>query len=473
MEQKQAIPDERIVKRLEALRREITYHNHRYYILDQPVISDSAYDSLLRELEALEAQYPELITLDSPTQRVGATPLEKFSKVDHLLPMLSLSNTYASQEIIDFDERLKRALAMDGELTYIVEPKLDGLAVELVYEQGIFVRGSTRGNGFTGEDISQNLKTIASLPLCFLSRDAAPARIDIRGEVVMPLDEFEKLNQERAREGHPLFANPRNAAAGSLRQLDARITAGRRLDLFCYGAGYHQGISFATQQEVLNQLASWGCKVTSQRYQVTGSQAVIECCQVIEALRNQLPYEIDGTVIKVDSLLLQQQLGEKSRSPRWAIAYKFKARQETTHVVDITIQVGRTGALTPVAIMEPVRIGGVEVSRATLHNFTDLLHKDIRIGDRVIIERAGDVIPEIVAALPAARNGCERPVPLPEACPVCGAHVMREPDGIILRCTAGLSCPAQLKGTISHFAGKRAMDIDLSLIHISEPTRPY
>ncbi len=454
------IPAE-IIQRCSQLRKDLHYHNYRYYVLDQPVISDSAYDAMLQELEDLEKKYPELITADSPTQRVGAAPLDKFRRIDHRLPMFSLSNTYNTQEIIDFEQRLQKLLGDKQKITYVVEPKLDGLAVELVYEQGIFVHGSTRGDGLTGEDITHNLKTIGSLPLCFLPQSTPfPDRIDIRGEVVMPLRELEKLNRSRAREGLPLFANPRNAAAGSLRQLDPRIAARRHLDLFCYAAGFQEGIAFDNQWGLLSQLEKWGFKVTTNRYLANSSKEIIEHCREIETLRNQLPYEIDGAVIKVNSLALQRQLGEKSRSPRWAIAYKFKAQEETTKLTDIIVQVGRTGALTPVAIMEPVRVGGVEISRATLHNFDDLQNKDIRIGDQVIVKRAGDVIPEIISPITALRDGSERPFPPPTHCPICGAHVIREPEGVIYRCTAGLACPAQLTGSIFHFGSKRAMDID-------------
>ena len=454
-------PPRNIIQKIASLRDKLHEHNYRYYVLDQPVISDAAYDAMLKELERLEKQYPELVTPDSPTQRVGTAPLDSFNRIEHRVPMFSLSNTYDTREIIDFEQRMQKLIGDEQKITYVVEPKLDGLAVELVYERGIFVRGSTRGDGFAGEDITLNLKTIGSLPLRFRPRsESAPERVDIRGEVVMPRQELEALNRRRAEEGLPLFANPRNAAAGSLRQLDPRITARRRLDLFCYAVGYHEGVTFTSQWQLLSQLESWGFKVTENRYLADSGEEIIARCQQIENLRNQLPYDIDGTVIKVNSLALQQQLGEKSRSPRWAIAYKFKAQEETTKILDIIVQVGRTGALTPVAIMEPVRVGGVEISRATLHNFDDLHHKDIRIGDHVVVKRAGDVIPEVIAPITALRTGTEKPFPLPTRCPVCGAHVIREPEGIIYRCTAGLSCPAQLTGSIFHFGSKRAMDID-------------
>lgn len=457
--QKGPSPD--IIKKISSLRDDLHYHNYRYYVLDQPVISDAAYDTMIKELEELEKKYPELVTLDSPTQRVGAAPLDTFKRTEHRLPMFSLSNTYNTQEISDFDQRIRKLLGDEAEITYVIEPKLDGLAVELVYEQGKFIRGSTRGDGLTGEDITHNLKTIGSLPLCFLPQPTPfPHSIDIRGEVVMPHQELINLNRNRAKQGLPLFANPRNAAAGSLRQLDPQITARRHLDLFCYAVGFREDMDFDNQWGLLNQLESWGFKVTENRYLASNSQEVIKYCQEIETLRNQLPYDIDGAVIKVNSLALQQQLGEKSRSPRWAIAYKFKAQEETTKVIDIIVQVGRTGALTPVAVMEPVRVGGVEVSRATLHNFDDLQTKDIRIGDRVIIKRAGDVIPEVIAQITTLRDGSEQPFPPPTHCPVCGAHVIREPEGVIYRCTAGLACPAQLTGSIFHFGSKRAMDID-------------
>ena len=447
--------NQEIVEKINSLRQQINYHNYRYYVLDQPVIADVHYDALLRELEALEKQYPELITPDSPTQRVGSRPLDKFTKIEHRLPMYSLANTYSTAEISSFDQRLKKMLGTDEELAYVVEPKLDGLAVELVYENGIFQYGLTRGDGIIGEDITANLKTIGSLPLAFLpNSDPLPPRIDLRGEVVMHRRELEKLNQSRTREGLPLFANPRNAAAGTLRQLDPRVAARRKLDLFCYAIGYHQGINFTSQWELLQQLEDWGFKVTPDRFLAAGCAEVINACQKIEAKRQGLEYEIDGAVIKVNSLELQRRLGEKSRSPHWAVAYKFKAQEATTRLSEIIVQVGRTGVLTPVAIMEPVQLSGVEISRATLHNFADLASKDIRVGDQVIVKRAGDVIPEIVAPIPELRDGSEQVFHPPSECPICGAHLLKEPDGTIIRCTAGLSCPAQLKGSITHFASK-------------------
>ncbi|MBN2232409.1 MAG: NAD-dependent DNA ligase LigA [Deltaproteobacteria bacterium] len=448
-------------RRAAELRREINFHDHRYYVLDEPVIADAAYDRLRAELAELENRHPELVTPDSPTQRIGAAPREGFVKAAHRLPMYSLSNSYEMEEVRDFDRRLRRLFGRDDELTYVVEPKLDGLAVELTYDHGRFACGSTRGDGVTGEDITANLKTIGALPLAFLPGDTPPpATVDIRGEVVMHLTELKRLNERRGAAGEPPFANPRNAAAGSLRQLDPRVTAERRLDLFCYALGFHDLVDCTAQWEVLELLERWGFRVTPDRYRATGAAEVIDACRRIEARRGELPYEIDGTVIKLDRLKLQDEAGSKSRSPRWAVAWKFPARQETTRVVDIVIQVGRTGVLTPVAVLEPVHIGGIEVHRATLHNFSDLAEKDVRIGDRVVVERAGDVIPEIVAPVTAARTGSERQIPPPAVCPVCGAPVAADPGGIMHRCTAGLSCPAQLKGSIFHFAGRRAMDID-------------
>ncbi len=452
--------EEKVKEEIERLREEINYHNYRYYVLDSPVISDAEYDALFRRLVELESKYPHLITPDSPTQRVGAKPLEEFGTVRHTIPMLSLNNAFDPQEVIEFDERVKRFLGIDEEIEYVAEPKLDGLAVELIYEEGRFVKGATRGDGYVGEDVTQNLKTIKSIPLRVLrdSPNPVPRRLEVRGEVFMPIEAFEKLNKEREIKGEPLFANPRNAAAGSVRQLDPRITASRPLDIFCYGVGVVEGVTFSTHWEVLEALKGWGFKVNPHIRLCRGIEEALKYHDEMEEMRERLPYELDGVVLKVNSLELQERLGVLTRSPRWAIAYKFKPRQATTRIRDIVAQVGRTGALTPVAILEPVRVGGVTIERSTLHNQDEIDRKDIRIGDWVIVQRAGDVIPEVVAPVKDRRTGQERPYHLPDRCPLCGSAVIKE--GAIHRCTGGLACPAQLKETIKHFASKRAMDIE-------------
>jgi DNA ligase (NAD+) len=447
-------------ERAARLGREIEYHNYRYYVLDDPEISDAAYDALLKELEGLERAYPELKTPNSPTQRVGSAPLEAFGQVPHTIPMLSLANAMDTEAVIEFDQRIKRFLKSDADITYVAEPKLDGVAVELIYERGEFAAGSTRGDGFTGEDVTKNLRTIKTIPLHLIDRKmAAPERLEVRGEVYMELADFKALNKRQERLGEPLFANPRNAAAGSLRQLDSAVTAQRPLKLFCYGVGEVRGRTFASQWEVLQTLPQWGLRTNSLVRRCKHIQEAVVYYKQINAEREGQLYEMDGVVIKVDSFALQRRLGQVSRSPRWAVAYKFPAKEETTKIIDIKAQVGRTGALTPVAFMEPVRIGGVEVKRATLHNQDEIDKKDIRIGDTVVVRRAGDVIPEVVKVITSKRTGAERRFVMPENCPVCGSDVVRLPGEAVHRCV-GISCAAQLKGRIRHFASKRAMDID-------------
>jgi len=449
---------ETIRKRVEKLREEIEYHNYRYYILDQPEISDAQYDRLLRELEKLEEQYPELRTPNSPTQRVGAPPLEEFKIVRHTIPMLSLANAFDETEAKEFDKRVKKFLGTSSDIEYVTEPKLDGLAVELVYERGQFVVGSTRGDGVNGENITQNLRTVKTIPLQLIRKEIpVPERLEVRGEVIMQLKRFRELNQKREEFGEPLFANPRNAAAGSVRQLDSKITAGRPLEIYCYGMGEVRGRTFKTHWEILQTLSKWGLRINPQIRRCKHIEDVIEYYHEMNEKREKLPYEIDGIVIKVNQLDLQARLGEISRSPRWALAFKFQPKQETTKIQDIIVQVGRTGALTPVAVMEPVKVGGVEVSRATLHNQDEIEKKDIRVGDTVVIQRAGDVIPEVVQVIESKRTGKEKKFRMPSKCPVCGAEVIKEEA--IHRCI-GLDCPAQLKGRIKHFASKRAMDIE-------------
>jgi len=447
-------------KRVEKLREEIEYHNYRYYILDQPEISDAQYDRLMRELETLEGQHPELRSPNSPTQRVGAPPLEEFEMVRHSIPMLSLANAFDESETRDFDKRVKKFLGSSADVEYVAEPKLDGLAVELVYERGQFVVGSTRGDGVNGENITRNLRTLKTIPLQLIRKEVpVPERLEVRGEVIIQISKFKELNRRREEAGEPPFANPRNAAAGSVRQLDSKITRERPLEIYCYGLGEVRGGTFKTHWETLQTLSKWGLRINPHIARCQNIDKVLEYYHEMNERRETLPYEIDGIVIKVDRLDLQARLGEISRSPRWALAFKFQPKQETTKIIGIRPQVGRTGALTPVAIMEPVKVGGVEVSRATLHNQDEIDRLDVRIGDTVLIQRAGDVIPEVVQVITSKRTGSEKKFQMPSKCPVpgCGAEVIKEE--VIHRCI-GLDCPAQLKGRIRHFASKRAMDIE-------------
>ncbi|MFH0813800.1 MAG: NAD-dependent DNA ligase LigA [Pseudomonadota bacterium] len=448
-------------KRITELREIINYHNYCYYVLDSPEIPDEEYDRLFRELEDIERKFPQFITPDSPTQRVGAPPLEAFRTVTHSIPMLSLGNAFAEEEVIEFDQRLKRFLKDQATISYVAEPKLDGLAVELVYNEGILSVGSTRGDGIMGEEVTQNLKTIKSIPLRLLAQtiQTMPARLEVRGEVYLGLKAFNELNRKREGEGEPRFANPRNAAAGSLRQLDSSITSTRPLDIFCYGVGMVEGHSFSSQWEVLQTLPKWGFKVNPHIQVCRNIHETIEYYHTIEKIRDALDYEIDGVVIKVNDVALQEKLGTISRSPRWALAYKFSPRQAITKIIEIIPQVGRTGAITPVAVMDPVFISGVKVSRATLHNQDEIDKKDIRINDTVVVQRAGDVIPEVVSVVKEKRTGEEIPFRIPSQCPVCGSSVVRLEGEAVHRCL-NLSCIAQLKETIKHFASKRAMDIE-------------
>lgn len=449
-------------KRIEELSREIERHNHYYYVLDDPLISDAEYDALMRELQKLESEYPDLVSPNSPTQRVGAQPLEEFNSVPHAIPMLSLANAMTFDEVVDFDKRVKKILNV-GDVDYVMEVKIDGLAVELIYRNGEFSRGLTRGDGFFGEDITQNLRTVRSIPMKLhtLSGVPAPDLLEVRGEIYMGRKEFQALNQQRELTGEPLFANPRNAASGSMRQLDPKITAGRRLNIFCYAPGRILGIRFQTHMEFLDHLRRRGFRVNSDPYVKLCRNVgeIMAHYEHIRAMRDQIPYEIDGTVIKVDRLDYQELLGTVSRSPRWAIAFKFEAHEELTVIEDIEVSVGRTGALTPVAILKPVKIGGVEVSRATLHNEDEIQRKGIMIGDTVMVSRAGDVIPEVIRVIKEERRGDERPFSMPVQCPVCNEPVVRPPGEAIRRCI-NINCPAQIKGSIEHFASKRAMDID-------------
>ncbi len=455
--------EEEVVRELSELRKEIEYHNYRYYVLDDPEISDAEYDKLFERLVALEQEYPHLVTPDSPTQRVGAEPQETFSPVEHRIPMLSLQNAFSHQEIIAFDARVRRFLRREAPVDYLVEPKMDGLAVEAVYEKGVLTVASTRGNGFVGENITANLKTVLDVPVSLLELRGgrpAPELLEVRGEVYMELEEFQALNRERLDRDEAPFANPRNAAAGSLRQLDPRVTAKRPLRMFCYGAGTISGYSFETQMELMLALQEWGLRVNRPYLRVCSDpDQVILYCGELEEGRDRFPFEIDGAVVKVNNLSLQAELGQVSRSPRWALAFKFKPTEKTTNVQKIEVQVGRTGALTPVAHLEPVEIGGVTVQRATLHNQDEIEKKDIRVGDTVVVRRAGDVIPEVVKAIPSKRSGTERSFRMPGSCPVCGAPVERAPDEAVIRCP-NRNCPAQVRAMLRHFVSRGAMDID-------------
>lgn len=444
---------ERIKERIEALCEEIEAHNYRYYVMDDPAISDASYDKMIRELEKLEKQYPSLASPYSPTQRVGGRPREGFATVRHLSPMMSLANAFDEGELRDFDRRVRQALPGEP-VRYVIEPKIDGLAVSLFYENGLLSRGATRGDGATGEDISENLKTIRSVPLRL--RRSVPA-LEVRGEAYMSKDSFARLNEAREETGEPLFANPRNAAAGTLRQLDPKITASRRLNLFVYGIGYSEGVDPRDHSDVLILLKELGFRV-NEFHLFNGMDEVVKYCLDWQARRFELPYAVDGLVIKVNSLDQQQRLGATMKSPRWAIAYKFPPEQAVTTVKNIFVRVGRTGALTPTAEMEPVRVAGTTVSRATLHNEDNIREKDIRIGDRVLIQKAGDIIPEVIAALPDERKGDEKVWSMPSECPSCGSRVVRAEGEAAVRCT-NMACPAKLWEGLIHFSSRHAMDI--------------
>ncbi|OQX56792.1 DNA ligase (NAD(+)) LigA [candidate division KSB1 bacterium 4484_219] len=450
---------EQAIKRIEQLRQELNYHNYRYYVLDNPVISDAEYDRLFRELEELEKQFPDLVTPDSPTQRVGAPRPEGlgFESVTHLVPMLSMEDAFNEAEFRDFDRRVQEGLGVKS-VEYTGEPKFDGLSSSLTYENGIFIRGATRGDGVTGEDITNNLKTIRTIPLRLLRNGhPIPTRIEIRGEVIMTKADFRRLNEERLRNGEQPFANPRNAASGSVRQLDPAVTASRKLIFFAWGVGGVEGVHFETQWEILQTLREWGFKVYSNIRLCHGLKEAFSYYQELLSLRDELPFEIDGVVFKVNSIAYQQRLGTKTRSPRWMVAYKFPARQATTKLLDVRFQVGRTGIVTPVAILQPVQISGVTVSRATLHTEELFLEKDIHIGDTVLVERAGDVIPEVVKPIPEKRTGNEKPVQMPTHCPACGTEL--EKEGAYYFCP-NITCPEQIKGRVLHLVSKRAFDID-------------
>jgi DNA ligase (NAD+) len=453
--------DPEIIEKIQDLRKTLHHHNHRYYVLDDPEISDSEYDRLMQELIRLEKAYPDLSSSDSPSARVGAPPLAKFNSIAHTIPMLSLDNGFADEDILDFDKRVKRYLDGPSDIIYTAEPKMDGVAVELVYENGKLLTASTRGDGITGELITTNVKTIGAVPILMRTDEsfAAPTRLDVRGEVFIGIEAFKNWNSERIDQDLPPYANPRNAAAGSLRQLDSKITAARPLEIFFYGVGVVADDAFESHWELLQALKKWGFRINPLIRPQISINDVLKYYRDLSEQRQQLAYDIDGMVVKVDSLLLQRQLGATTRSPRWAIAYKFQAIQETTVLEDIEIQVGRTGVLTPVAHLKPVKVAGVTVSRATLHNEDEIEKKGLRIGDSVLVQRAGDVIPEVVKVILSKRTGAEKKFVMPDNCPVCGAVVTRIEGEAATRCINS-SCSAQVKERIKHFASKGAFDIE-------------
>jgi DNA ligase (NAD+) len=449
-----------ILQQVKKLRQDLNEHNYRYYVLDDPSLSDADYDALFAALQALEKAHPELITPDSPTQRVGAAPSKEFAEVQHEVPMLSLENAFADDNVIAFDRRVKDRLHVEHDITYVCEPKLDGLAVSLRYENGVFVRAATRGDGATGEDVTANIRTIKMVPLRLKGNDY-PESIEVRGEVYMPKAGFIALNKRAEIKSEKIFANPRNAAAGSLRQLNPQITAKRPLAIFCYGVGKVVGRSMLdTHSEMLAALKKWGFVVNPEIAVVNGIDKCLAYYASIGKKRTGLLYEIDGVVYKVNSIKEQERLGFVSRAPRWAIAHKFPAEQVQTTIESVEFQVGRTGALTPVARLRPVSVGGVTVSNATLHNMDEVKRKDIQIGDTVIIQRAGDVIPEVVSVVTEKRLSQPKKIKMPAECPICHSAVEQIEGEAAARCTGGLFCPAQRKEAIKHFASRRAMDVE-------------
>ncbi|ERS14509.1 NAD-dependent DNA ligase LigA [Alloalcanivorax xenomutans] len=447
-------------EQIKQLRDQLNDWSYRYYVLDDPAVPDAEYDRLFRQLQALEGEHPDLISPDSPTQRVGDVPLEGFNEVRHAVPMLSLGNAFNDEELRDFDQRVRERLDVSGSIDYVAEPKLDGLAVSLVYENGELVRGATRGDGETGEDITANVRTIKSIPLR-LRGDKPPALMEVRGEVVMTHRGFAELNRRQAEAEQKTFANPRNAAAGSLRQLDSRITAQRPLEFYAYSLAQLEGENWPDRHSaILERLRQWGLRVNPEVKLCDGVDALLAFYHDILERRDQLDYDIDGVVYKVDRLDWQRDLGFVSRAPRWAVAHKFPAQEEITVLNGVDWQVGRTGALTPVAKLEPVQVGGVTVSNATLHNIDEIHRLDIRVGDTVVVYRAGDVIPKVVRAVPERRPDNAEEIHLPAECPVCGSDIFRAEGGVVARCTGGLICGAQQREAIKHFASRRAMDIE-------------
>lgn len=453
------MPNESVRAEMDMLTEAIAYHNHRYYVLDAPEISDAQYDVMFRRLQELEAQYPQFVRIDSPTQRVGGVASSGFATVAHATPMLSLNNAFDDTEVQQFDQRIRELTGVQI-VEYAVEPKFDGLAISLLYVDGVFIRGATRGDGNVGEDVSANLRTVAAIPLRLVGENL-PTQLEVRGEVLMLKRDFERLNVRQLAQQNRPFANPRNAAAGSLRQLDPSVTASRRLHFYAYGIGECQGWQLPdTHAEIMSQLAAWHLPVAAERRVVAGVTGLLDYYHEMVARRAGLPFDIDGVVYKVNSLSQQQHLGFVARAPRFALAHKFPAEEAVTQLLAIDIQVGRTGALTPVAHLASVSVGGVMVSHATLHNADEIRRKDIRVGDWVSVRRAGDVIPEVVAVLPERREQTVQPFTMPDRCPVCGSHVIQLPDEAIARCSGGLYCPAQRKQALWHFASRRAMHID-------------
>lgn len=449
-----------VIERVEQLRALIDDHNYRYYVLDDPRVPDAEYDRLFRELQALEADYPELVSDDSPTKRVGSSVDTSFDEVVHRIPMLSLDNAFSEDELRDFDRRIRDRLQYDGEIEYVCEPKLDGLAVSLHYENGVLIRAATRGDGYSGEDITANIRTIPSVPLK-LRGDDFPDMVEVRGEVYMPRAGFEALNRRLAEQGEKTFVNPRNAAAGSLRQKKSTVTAKRPLEMCAYSVAVVDESSLPqTHWACLQKVKQWGFRINPEMRLATGVEACLEAYRALLDKRDTLPYEIDGIVFKVNQLSLQQELGFVSRAPRWAIAHKFPAQEELTVIEDVEFQVGRTGAVTPVARLKPVFVGGVTVSNATLHNMDEVRRLDVHIGDTVFIRRAGDVIPQVVKVVVEKRPANARPVQLPKTCPVCDSEVIQIDGEAVARCSGGLFCPAQRKEAIRHYASRKAMDIE-------------
>lgn len=450
-------------QRIFELKKLLNEYSYRYYVLDKPKVPDAEYDRLYRELQNLEAKHPELITSDSPTQRIGEKPLAAFLEVKHRIPMLSLDNGFSEEDVMQFDKRIHERLHLDAPIEYVCEPKIDGLAVSLIYEQGILIKAATRGDGFVGEDITQNVRTIASVPLK-LREEHYPEVLEVRGEIFMPLLGFEQFNKNAVKHGEKVFVNPRNAAAGSLRQLDPKITASRPLDIFCYALGELKGEKKGHELPkkhfaLLQTLKKFGFKINPEIDVVHGIDACLEYFHKMAKKRASLSYDIDGIVYKVNDYALQEKLGFISRAPRWALAHKFPAEEELTQVLDIEFQVGRTGALTPVARLKPVFVGGATISNATLHNIDEVMSKDVRVGDTVIVRRAGDVIPEIVSVVKERRPSHTHPVKLPIHCPICHADVVRVEGEAAARCSGGLYCSAQRKESIKHFASRTGLDI--------------
>lgn len=449
-----------VEQEIDSLRQQLRDHNYRYYALDDPSVPDAEYDRLFQRLKALEQEHPHYISPDSPTQRVGSAPLDAFAQIKHRIPMLSLDNVFSEEELLAFEKRVMDRLGVTAPVSFVCEPKLDGLAVSVLYRHGELVQGATRGDGETGEDITQNLRTVQAIPLR-LRGDDYPAELEVRGEVFMPKAGFNALNERQTLKGEKTFVNPRNAAAGSLRQLDSRITAARPLDMYCYGVGYVSDESLtADQYSTLQKLKSWGLRINPEVRLVEGAAACQRYHDEILARRVMLPYDIDGVVYKINDVALQKRLGFVSRAPRWATAHKFPAQEEITRLLDVEFQVGRTGALTPVARLEPVFVGGVTVSNATLHNMDEVARLDIHLGDSVVVLRAGDVIPRVVKVLLERRPVDAKPVYMPTTCPVCGSAIVKPEGEAVARCSGGLFCSAQLKEAIKHFSGRRAMDVD-------------